>query len=131
MPLASAIGELKFLAAATVFHLVALPGAAAIAPRPASSAVAAKGETGEIQIDVDTAILPPRPEDQVYDPTMPRAPDDAMAYADPRDPSVPRTFSPGQFPEPSDTAEHGQQRILAEHRTGHRRMQGDVAHELE
>ncbi|MEQ9323730.1 MAG: hypothetical protein RIF41_31495, partial [Polyangiaceae bacterium] len=77
----------------------------AIAPRPASSAVAAKGETGEIQIDVDTAILPPRPEDQVYDPTMPRAPDDAMAYADPRDPSVPRTFSPGQFPEPSDTAE--------------------------
>ena len=82
MPLASAIGELKFLAAATVFHLVALPGAAAIAPRPASSAVAAKGETGEIQIDVDTAILPPRPEDQVYDPTMPRAPDDAMAYAE-------------------------------------------------
>lgn len=105
MPLATAIGELKFLAAATVFHLVALPGAAAIAPKPSSSFVAAKGQTGEIQIDVDTAILPPRPDDQVYDPTMPRAPDDAMAYADPRDPALPRAFAPGQFPEPSDTAD--------------------------
>ena len=79
MPLATAIGELKFLAAATVFHLVALPGAAAIAPKQSASFVAAKGPTGEIQIDVDTAILPPRPEDQVFDPQMPRAPDDAMA----------------------------------------------------
>ena len=102
MPLATAIGELKFLAAATVFHLVALPGAAAIAPKQSASFVAAKGPTGEIQIDVDTAILPPRPEDHVFDP---RAPDDAMAYADPREPSLPRTFAPGQLPEPSDTAE--------------------------
>ncbi len=78
--------EWRFLFAAGVLHLVAVPGAAAIAPvpEPARFVYAAARNRSEIDIDLDSAILPPR--SSQLDRTMPLGP---APHPRPRDPNRP------------------------------------------
>ena len=108
----SFIGESKFLIGATVFHLVALPGAAAMAPAPSRPGMAVMVGPSEISVDVDSALLPPDPEQPVPR-DVPLGPGDPLAYADPdavavRNYDPTRPIRPGATPrddvEPATTA---------------------------
>ncbi|MEZ4443504.1 MAG: hypothetical protein R3B72_30815 [Polyangiaceae bacterium] len=108
----SFIGESKFLIGATVFHLVALPGAAAMAPAPSRPGMAVMVGPSEISVDVDSALLPPDPEQPVPR-DVPLGPGDPLAYADPdavavRNYDPTRPIRPGATPrddvEPDTTA---------------------------
>jgi hypothetical protein len=95
----SGIGEAKFLIAATLFHVVALPGAAAIAPSPSNASAAIVGDDiSEIDVDLDSALLPPRPDDREVDDVMPMDSDARVAAVDPRtqvaDPRQPGSVDP-------------------------------------
>lgn len=110
MSLLSGLGELKFLVAATIFHVVALPGAAAMAPEPHRISLGIQSAPpGEIAIDLDSALLPPRPDQRSVDRFPQPADPNAVAYADPHEPRAPNPFAPDQ-PAPSETASPDDQR---------------------
>ncbi len=61
------LGDARFLLAALAFHAIALPVAAAIAPEAAPSRwfVAGQAEPYEYDVDLDSALLPPEPEERL------------------------------------------------------------------
>lgn len=62
----SGLGDARFLLAAIAFHVIALPVAAAIAPEVAPTRwFAGSAEPYEYDVDLDSALLPPEPDDRV------------------------------------------------------------------
>lgn len=105
------LAEARFLLGALVLHAVAIPTAYALAPvwQPAASSARARILPYEIDVDVNSALLPPQ--EAAPDPSLPYASDDSAPRPPPDqraiDPNVPPTANTSQpdAPPPVDPGE--------------------------